>query len=89
MKIQIEIGASACLLTAEQVEQLYKLLADCEVLEATWRGRNNGFYGKELDQDIAFMSFDAARHAQGVKVWPEATLNKWKTLIEYRKGESK
>lgn len=84
MRIQIQIGGTECLLTPQQAESLYNILQDCEVMDTRWTGAGKGIFGRELDQDISFRDFDAAHHAQGVKVWPEQMLDKYKTLIEYR-----
>lgn len=88
MKLLIDIGGTQVLLTPTQMEKMHKMLAGCEVMETTYRGNNNGFYGRNQEYDIGFMHFDAATHAQGVKIMPDEALDKYKVLIAMRNNKT-
>lgn len=89
MKLQIQIGGTEVLLTPKQVDALFALIGECEVLETRWKGTGNGFYGKDLDQDIRFKMFDPTCHSQGGKVWSDKELDKWRTIVELRDNQQK
>jgi hypothetical protein len=88
MKLLIDIGGTQLLLTPAQIERLHKLLSGCEVMETTYRGNNNGFYGRNQEYDISFMPFDAATHTQGVKIVPDEALDKYRVLIAMRNNKT-
>lgn len=87
MKLQIQIGGTEVLLTPKQVDALFALIGKCEVLETRWRGNGNGFYGKDLDQDINFKLFNPSHHSRIVQVWSDKELDKWRTIIDLRNQE--
>lgn len=89
MKVQIQVGGTELLLTPKQVEALFALLSDCEVLETRWRGTGNGFFGRDMDQEIAFKLFDPTSHARAVQIWSDKELDKWRTIIELRNNQPK
>lgn len=88
MKLQIDIGGTPVLLTPAQMERLHKILSGCEVLETTYRGNNNGFYGRNQEYDLKLTFFDAAAHAQGVKIMPDDVLDKYRVLIAMRNNKT-
>jgi hypothetical protein len=88
MKVQVSIAGTSVLLDIETWEYIVNLLDGCEVMDENYRGKGKGFFGRDLDYDISFGPFLAAHHAQGVRLLTDNAIDKYKTLIEYRKENS-
>ncbi len=83
MRFKIRFGSADLLLTAEQLDAMIAIAEQVQVWDERYVGTNKGYIGHENNYELEFPMFDVKRLDVGII--STHSMNKWETLIEYRK----